>query len=755
MMLSPTCVGAQVITQIVPTSGPTTGGNVIRLLGSGFTSSTSVWIWANQAGVSRLVSSNELDVIAPAHNVLGAVDVVAGTYRVNGGYTYTNAATPVLTASASSLKFGNVTVGGSATQILTIKSAGTAPAVISGLNISGLGYSIIGTTLTAFPATLNPSATATIAVQYKPSATGASSGTITVNSNSSGGSALGISLTGTGVAPVTTPHLTITPTAVNAGSVTVGQAATQSVTLTSSGTAPVVVSAASVSGAGLSVFGMTFPATLAVGQKASLLLQFKPTTAGAVSGKVSIASNDPAGAAMATVTGTGLAATTAGTPLSACGDLTQPGSYYLTQDVTSSGTCFFVDGDNISLNLNAHTITYATGGGVIPTPGILLADPWYTLIARAGSTYTHSNFEVYGGSITESKSGAPKSAAIWVGQSSGIAFPKVHDLTLTTYSPDASPIYGDISNSGWQIYNNKIYYLSTTTSSRYAFYGVAIWIGNQEQAPGTYTDLIYNNYIYAAPQGGIRDTHQYAKVYNNDITFNSLYTNDFCLDAPADGQQIYSNVCHPTSGRGIHTNANNVWIHDNMITVKELKQNAEYAGCELGGAYGIQVEFDNSFTAAPPTGVQIANNQVQAIAGDCNAIGLRMTSMTATGSVTFTNNTVTTSNSGGTGVDYGFSFSGDVEGPSRFLFTGNSFQSQYAFVTVDWDGASVIVPAGQTWKGTPKYSVDNENGFLDQAEQGPTFTQSLIVGDVVPGAVHCGLYAAGTVQVGTNSQQCN
>src|SRR5258707_3368706 len=85
MVFSPTRVGAQVIAQIVPASGPTTGGNVIRLLGSGFTSSTSVWIWANQASLSRLVSSNELDVIAPAHNVLGAVDVVAGTYRVNGG----------------------------------------------------------------------------------------------------------------------------------------------------------------------------------------------------------------------------------------------------------------------------------------------------------------------------------------------------------------------------------------------------------------------------------------------------------------------------------------------------------------------------------------------------------------------------------------------------------------------------------------------------------------------------------------------
>lgn len=764
---------AQVITQIVPASGPTTGGNVVRLLGSGFTANTSVWIWANQVGASKLVSANELDVVVPPHSTPGAVDVVAtfasgSSYRAGNGYTYAAAApktTPTLSESATGLKFGNVTVGKTATQVLTVKSCGTAPTVISSVAMTGSAYSIIGGSLNGvalsgivYPVTLPVGAQATITFQFKPTANGAAAGAFTIYSNSSSGSALSASLSGVGVPVVAAiPHLTITPTSSSLGSVTVGKVATQTITLTSSGTAPLTVTSAAVSGAGYSVSGLAFPATLAAGQKASLVVQFKPASAGAVAGKVSIASSDPAGAAVASLSGTGVAPvpTAQGTPLSACADLTTSGAYYLSQNVTSAGTCFFIDADNISLNLNGYSITYATGGGAQPTPGVVLTDPWYTTLAKPGSTYTHSNFEIYGGSITESKSGAPRSAAIWVGQSSGIAFPKVHDLTLTTYTQDSSPIFGDISDSGWQIYNNKIYYSSTTTSSRYAFYGVAIWIGNQEQQPGPYNDLIYNNFIYAAPQGGIRDTHQNAKIYNNDITFNSLYTNDFCVDAPADAQQVYSNVCHPTSGRGIHTNANNVWIHDNVITVQELKQNAEYGGCELGGAYGIQVEFDNSFTSAAPTGVQVANNQINAAAGDCNAVGIRMTSMTATGSAAFTSNVITTSNKSGSGLDYGFSFSDDVAGANRILFTANTFQSQYAFVTVDWDGANVVVPAGQTWKGSPKYSVDNENGYLDQAEQGPTFTQALTLGDTVPGTVYCGQYAAGMVLVGTNSSKCN
>ena len=59
-----------VISQIVPSSGPVKGGNVVRLLGRGFTANTSVWIWANQAGASRLVSANELDVVVPRSTTL-------------------------------------------------------------------------------------------------------------------------------------------------------------------------------------------------------------------------------------------------------------------------------------------------------------------------------------------------------------------------------------------------------------------------------------------------------------------------------------------------------------------------------------------------------------------------------------------------------------------------------------------------------------------------------------------------------------
>ena len=389
---------------------------------------------------------------------------------------------------------------------------------------------------------------------------------------------------------------------------------------------------------------------------------------------------------------------------------------------------------------------------------MLLADNWYSGygISRTGTTMNHGNFEIYNGSITESQSGPAKSPAIWVGQSNNISpAPRIHDLTLTTYTTDSSPIFGTVSAGGWQIFNNKIYYSATAITNRSEFLGYAIWIGDQEQDPASSIDDIHNNTILAAPQGGIRDTHQNAQIHNNDINFNSTYTNDFCVDAPADAQEVHNNTCHPRSGRGIHTNANNVFIHNNSITVQELAQNREYGGCELRGAFGIQVEFDTSFLSLPPRGVRVANNTINAVAAACDASGIRITSMTPIGGVTFANNQVTTSNQGSGGLDYALSYSDTIDGGVSLRFSGNTFQSDHAFITADWDGANVYIDGGQTWNGSPQYSIDDENGYYLQSQSGPTFWQAINVQDYIAGKIHCGPYAAGPVRAGSNSTTCN
>jgi hypothetical protein len=88
----------------------------------------------------------------------------------------------------------------------------------------------------------------------------------------------------------------------------VNASATQSVTLTSSGTSPVIVSSASISGAGFTIIGGSFPITLNQSQTASIQIQFLPTSAGAAAGQLTISSNSLGNnPAVLALTGTGIA----------------------------------------------------------------------------------------------------------------------------------------------------------------------------------------------------------------------------------------------------------------------------------------------------------------------------------------------------------------------------------------------------------------------------------------------------------------
>ena len=94
------------------------------------------------------------------------------------------------------------------------------------------------------------------------------------------------------------PGLSISPSNVSFGNVTLGSAATQSLTLTSTGTEPVTVNLPSVSGAGYSISSEGFPVTLAPGQTATLGVQFDPSSTGAATGQLAFTSNSLSGSAL-------------------------------------------------------------------------------------------------------------------------------------------------------------------------------------------------------------------------------------------------------------------------------------------------------------------------------------------------------------------------------------------------------------------------------------------------------------------------
>src|SRR5258708_801314 len=119
----------------------------------------------------------------------------------------------------------------------------------------------------------------TLQVQYLPIATGAASGQITISSDSSTGSTTVVDVSGRSAA-VSRVQLSVSAASLSFGSVTVNTATTQSLTLTSTGTSPVTVSSAPISGTGFTIVGGSLPATLNPTQSMTLQVQFLPTVTG-------------------------------------------------------------------------------------------------------------------------------------------------------------------------------------------------------------------------------------------------------------------------------------------------------------------------------------------------------------------------------------------------------------------------------------------------------------------------------------------
>ena len=103
------------------------------------------------------------------------------------------------------------------------------------------------------------------------------------------------------------PTLTVSATSLAFGSVQVNYtAAAQSVTLSSTGTTPVTIGSAALTGAGFAVSGVTYPVTLNPGQTITLNVQFDPATVGAATGQLTITSDSSSRAtAVIGLSGTG------------------------------------------------------------------------------------------------------------------------------------------------------------------------------------------------------------------------------------------------------------------------------------------------------------------------------------------------------------------------------------------------------------------------------------------------------------------
>jgi hypothetical protein len=210
--------------------------------------------------------------------------VTSGCVGLTGKGTTPETSGASIDLSATSLTFGNLAVGQSATQTVTLSNSGTEMLTVSAISVSGAGFTASGPHL---PLSLNAGQSATITAAFKPTSSAKETGMITIASNAPSSPSL-VALSGNGI---TAAGLTATPASIAFGSVAVGSEATQTVSLTNNGSESAAISKIAATGTGVSISGAAAPMTLAAGQSANLAITYKPTTAGSLSGTVSITSN--------------------------------------------------------------------------------------------------------------------------------------------------------------------------------------------------------------------------------------------------------------------------------------------------------------------------------------------------------------------------------------------------------------------------------------------------------------------------------
>jgi Abnormal spindle-like microcephaly-assoc'd, ASPM-SPD-2-Hydin len=206
----------------------------------------------------------------------------------------------VLSTSDSSLTFGSVQIGGSATQSETLTNSGGTSVTISQAKVSGTGFSATGLSL---PMTLSPGQSFTFGTVFAPTTGGSASGSIAVTSDASN-STLNISLAGTAAVA---GQLAVSPASLSFGSVTVGQSKSLTASLTASGSS-ITISNAGGSTSEFTISGISLPLTLKAGQSASFTVTFTPQSSGAATANGSFTSNASNSSLVEALGGTGVAA---------------------------------------------------------------------------------------------------------------------------------------------------------------------------------------------------------------------------------------------------------------------------------------------------------------------------------------------------------------------------------------------------------------------------------------------------------------
>ncbi len=201
------------------------------------------------------------------------------------------------TLAPASLSFAQQAIGTtSAAQQVTLTNAGDVALTLIRASIGAGDFAATN----SCGASLNPHSTCAISVAFVPTAVGTRTATITVTDQFRSQT---VGLSGTGVAP---PGVSLSPASLSFPATGVGLSApAQTLTLTNNGGLPLHLANTSLS-AGFMIASSTCGSTLSPTASCNLVVVFSPTSAGAVSGTLTLIDDAPSGGQTTSLTGTGI-----------------------------------------------------------------------------------------------------------------------------------------------------------------------------------------------------------------------------------------------------------------------------------------------------------------------------------------------------------------------------------------------------------------------------------------------------------------
>ena len=374
------------------------------------------------------------------------------------------AGTVILSASPTSLAFGNVNAGVTSSKSVTLTNNGTGNVTISQITVSAKDVTTSGVTT---PVTLTPGQTQTLNVTFNPTAQETVTGNISIT-NSQGTTTV-VAVNGTGVQA----GISLTPSSANFGSVTVGATNSQTIQIGNTGNGVLTITQANVTGTGFSVAGLTLPLSINPGLTSTFNAQYQPLGAGSASGSISIVSNAAVSPSVVTLTGTGVAATQilslSSTSLS-FGNVNTGTSSTQTVSVTNTGNA------NVQISLIAVAGTgYSLSGASTPitlTPSQKLT---FSVIfnptvagSASGTVAITSNATGSPATITLSGSGVTAVSHTvslsWTASTSVVSGYNVYRSTTsgTGYAKVNGSLVGAVNYTDSSVANGTTYYYVTT-----------------------------------------------------------------------------------------------------------------------------------------------------------------------------------------------------------------------------------------------------------------------------------------------------